>query len=131
MRWGRIILAVVLAEVAAVLVLVLIVAVLGPSESAAAAAYAQRLGRWVGPIGGGAATFLAALWAARGNSATAATQVGLWVGVLAAALDVAILVLSGAGFEWLLVLSNGIRIGAGFIGGRLAAQKPVPAPGSQ
>ena len=121
MRWGRIVLGVVLAEVAAVLVLVLLVLLLGPSDQEGATAYAERIGRWVGPIAGSLATFLAAWWAAAGSSRPVAS--GVAVGAIAAALDVAILIASSDRFEWLFVLSNGLRLLAGFAGGRFAAAR--------
>lgn len=42
--------------------------------------------------------------------------------VLAAALDVSILVAMAAPFEWLFVVSNSLRVAAGAIGGVVAAR---------
>ena len=48
MRWGRIILGVIVAEVAAVLLLVVLVFLTGPSDPDGATRYAEEIGRWVG-----------------------------------------------------------------------------------
>ena len=118
-RVGRIIVFALLAEFLAVLALVLIVAVFGPADPDAAAAYAQQLGNWVGPIGGFVFTLLAAWWVAR-RLTDAQLLHGFLVGVAVAAIDVAILVLSAAEFQWLFVASNVGRIVAGTLGGWLA-----------
>jgi hypothetical protein len=119
MRWGRIVVAAVLVEVIAVLLLFALVALLGPADADAAQGYAERQGRWVGPVGGSLATLGLSYWAASGSARPLRT--GTWVGGLAAAIDVAILLLA-APFEPLFGLSNGLRLAAGWAGGRLAAR---------
>src|SRR6185295_361887 len=121
MRWSSIVLAGVLAEVAAILALVLIVALIGPADAAAAQAYAERLGQWVGPIGGAAASLVAACLVARG-AAGVELATGTAVGIVAASVDVAILAASRTPFQPLFIVSNAGRILAGGIGGWLAAR---------
>ena len=121
MRWGRIILAVILAELAAVVLLVVLVFLTGPSDPDGATRYAEEIGRWVGPVGGSLATFFAAWWAARGSAKPLAS--GVAVGAIAAVLDVAILLVSADRFDWLFAASNVLRVVAGFLGGRFAASR--------
>jgi hypothetical protein len=52
-------------EVAVILILIALVATIDPSEPRSAQAFAERLGRWVGPIGGALCSFLAAFCVAR------------------------------------------------------------------
>jgi carbon monoxide dehydrogenase subunit G len=111
----------VLAEAAAILALVLIVALVGPADAAAARAYAEHLGQWVGPIGGAVASLVAALLVARG-AAGVELATGTAVGVVAASVDVAILAATRAPFQPLFIVSNAGRILAGGIGGWLAAR---------
>jgi len=121
MPWASIVLAGVLAEAAAILALVLIVALIGPSDAAAAQAYAEHLGQWVGPIGGAAACLVAGFLVAR-TAAGVELATGTAVGVVAAMIDVAILAAAGAPFQPLFIVSNAGRILAGGIGGWLAAR---------
>ena len=106
-------------EVLAVLVLVLIVALLGPSEPAAAQAYAERLGKWVGPIAG----FVLCLgggWLVARHLSEGHVPRGALLGAMVAAIDMAILVASGATFQPLFAFSNLGRLVAGSLGGLLA-----------
>jgi hypothetical protein len=64
-RWGRVIIGGIIAEVAVILILIALVSTFGPSEPASAQAFAERLERWVGPIGGALCSFLAAFCVAR------------------------------------------------------------------
>jgi hypothetical protein len=65
MRWARITIAVVIAEAVPILLLIAVVAAFGPKERAAAQAYAERAGQWIGPIAGAAMCLLMGWWAAR------------------------------------------------------------------
>ncbi len=116
---GRVVLAAIVAEAVPIVLLILLVAVLGPREPAGAEKYAARLGQWVGPIGGAVMCFIAARWVARKAERLRVTH-GALVGAGAALLDIALLVGSGAAFEWLFVVSNAGRVIAG-AGGGLAA----------
>jgi hypothetical protein len=59
-RICRTVIAGVLVEASAILLLFVLVALFGPNDDAAARAYAERLGQWVGPIGGAAFCLLGA-----------------------------------------------------------------------
>ena len=76
----------------------------------------ERLGRWVGPIGGTLCSFLAAFFVARPLTSGRITN-GVAVGFFLAVLDVVLLVASQAPFQWLFVVSNLGKILAGYIGG--------------
>ena len=121
LRLGRVLVAAVIAEVVPILLLVVLVALLGPKEQAAAQAYAERLGQWVGPIAGTLMCFLAAWWATR---ALKARQIlyGSVVGLSAALIDIAILIASGTAFRWLFVVSNFGRLLAGTLGSLMASR---------
>ena len=106
-------------ESAAVLVLVLIVALLGPADPAEAAAYAERLGYWVGPLAGFALCLGGGWLAARGLEEGHVRR-GLLLGAMVAAIDVVILVASGSGFQLIFVVSNSGRLVAGALGGLVA-----------
>lgn len=125
LRWGRILIAAVLGEIAAIVLLIALVALLGPKEPAAARAYAEQLGEYVGPIGGALACFLGAWWAARGLAARHVLH-GVLVGAVMAAIDIALLVASGAPFRLLFVGSNLGRILAGILGGWMAGRRGSP-----
>ncbi len=115
LRWGRITGAALAAEVMPIVLLVGIVAVFGPGEETAAQAFAERQGRWVGPLGGAVACAAAGWWAARGGVRGLAT--GVAVGGIAALLDLGLILASGAPFEWLFAASNAGRVIAGALGG--------------
>lgn len=121
LRWGRIAAGALVAESIPILALVVLVAVAGLPDQASAEAYANHLGRWVGPVAGALATFAAAWWVARPVPG-AGLRHGLLLGALTAALDGALLVAGETPFEWLFVLSNLSRIGAGALGGCLRAR---------
>ena len=114
-RWDRIFIAVVITEAIPILLLIAMVALIGPREQAAAQAYAERLGQWVGPLGGAITCFVAAWWVAR-SLTSGRIRHGFMVGLLAALVDIAILIASGATFQWVFVVSNLGRVVAGMLG---------------
>jgi len=99
-----------------ILILIALAATFGPSDPAIARAFAERLGRWGGPIGGALCSFLAAFCVARPLTSGRKTN-GVAVGVFLGVLDVVLLVASRAPFQWLFVVSNLGKILAGYIGG--------------
>jgi len=115
-RWGRVIIGGIIAEVAVILILIALVATFGPSETVSAQAFAERLGRWVGPIGGALCSFLAAFFVARPLTSGRKMN-GVAAGVFLAVLDVVLLVASHPPFQWLFVVSNLGKILAGYVGG--------------
>ena len=118
-RINRIVIAAVAAEVLAVLALVLLVALFGPSDVAAAQAYAERLGYWVGPLAGFGFCLLGGFWVARGLH-TAQVPNGFALGLVVAGIDIGILVVSGAAFQPIFAVSNIGRVIAGSVGGWIA-----------
>ena len=123
-RWLRCLVAAVLAELAAIIVLVLMVAVLAPRDPAAAQAYAEGVGRFVGPVAGGFFGLLGGYFVAR-PLPMAHVRHGAFFGVLFAAIDVALIVASQAPFEWIFAVSNVGRFLGGILGARLASRAPV------
>jgi membrane glycosyltransferase len=121
-RWGRIILAAVVAEVAAIAALIAFVALCGPRDAAAAKEFAERHGVWVGPIGGAVMCFLGGLLVAR-SVATNRILHGFLVGAATAVIDVALLIAAGAPFQLLFVASNVGRVMAGGLGGWAATRR--------
>ncbi|HEY7184221.1 MAG TPA: hypothetical protein VIC84_22490 [Blastocatellia bacterium] len=99
-----------------ILSLIALVATFGPSDPASAQAFAERLGRWVGPIGGALCSLLAAFYVARPLTSGNKTN-GVAVGLFLALLDVVLLAASHAPFQWLFVGSNLGKILAGYLGG--------------
>jgi len=123
-RWGRIIVAGVTVEAAAIAVLVVIVALFGPRDATGAQDYAKRLGQWVGPIGGAMLCFVGGVWVAR-TSCSSRVLHGILVGTATAVIDAALLLASGVPFQLLFVASNIGKMLAGGLGG-WAASRPEP-----
>lgn len=73
-HWKRVIVSVLLGEVIPILVLVLFVALLGPSETGQAEAFARQAGAWVGPIAGA----VALLFAVSNGGKVLAAMAGGW-----------------------------------------------------
>lgn len=124
-RIGKLVLTAFAVETLTILVLVLLVGVLGPSDPEEAAAYAERLGAWVGPIAGFILCLAGGWLVARKTEHPLAFGVAL--GVLVAAIDVTLLVSGGVAFQVLFVVSNLGRVIAGALGGWLA----TPGAGAQ
>jgi len=113
-RWRRVLLAALFVELIPVALLGLLT-VFGPSEREAARAFAETAGRWVGPLGAAIMAFVMARWAVRPLVDRQLLH-GFLVGAVAAALNVGIVVLAEAPFEWLFVASNAGRVVAGMLG---------------
>jgi len=116
MRWTRIFIAALAAEVLCVLGLMVTVALLGPDERGAAEAYAHHLGVWFSPVCGGVLCLLGGYWAAKGSGDYAVPN-GFLVGALAAALNLVLLFSAGAPVRSLLGLANIARVAGGAMGG--------------
>jgi hypothetical protein len=82
---------------------------------------AQRLGLWVGPIGGFLLCTLAGWWVAR--RASDPERNGLRLGVTVAVLDLVLLVVSGAPLGALMILSVIGRVAGGYAGGWWARRR--------
>jgi hypothetical protein len=127
LRWGRIAVAAICGELFPVILLVAAVALFGPSDLPSAEAFAQRLGRWVGPLGGALACFLGAAWAVRPLEGAGRLH-GLAVGVSVACVDAIILLILQPPFEWLFVISDLGKILAGYMGGAIMSMNSVGEP---
>ncbi|MFN2508851.1 MAG: hypothetical protein ABR589_08775 [Chthoniobacterales bacterium] len=124
--WVRLILAAIAAEACAILILVAAVALFGPGEPNAAQLFAERLGRFVGPIAGTLLGLAGGYLIARRLNSGQLLH-GALFGVVFAATDVVLLLAAQAAFEWLFVASNATRIVSGTLGGMLAT-KFAPQP---
>lgn len=116
--WVRWCVGVGLAELLPILALAAVVAVFGPNDATAAQAYAERMGRWIGPLAGPLCVLGLSYWALRSRQASQ-LQAGLLFGAGTVALDVGLLVLAQAPFDWLFVAANTARLAAGATGGFL------------
>ena len=119
-RIGRTVIAALVIEALAIALLFVLVALFGPNDGAAAQAYAERLGQWVGPISGAVLCLLGGWWLTRSLSSGHIVN-GLALGAVVAVIDIALLVLSGAAFQIVFVVSNGARLVAGALGGWIAS----------
>ena len=120
-RWPKIIVAAILAEIVPIAALVVIIAVLAPASEGEAQQTAEWLGQYVGPIGGALAAFVFAIWVARSLMRNRVAA-GALLGFLVALLDAALLILSWQQFRWLFVISGIGRVVAGALGGHVAAK---------
>jgi hypothetical protein len=121
-RWIRLILGAIAAEILAILVLIAVVAIFGPRDQAQAQAYAEKMGQWVGPLAGVVLSFLGAIWVSRGLTSGHLLH-GFLFGLIYALVDVALLVAMQAPFMWLFVASDGGKLLAGIVGGLVAARR--------
>ena len=121
-RWLKLILGAIAAEVLAILVLIAVVAIVGPRDQAQAQAYAEKMGQWVGPLAGVVLSFLGALWVSRGLTSGHLLH-GFLFGLIYALVDVALLVAMQAPFMWLFVASDGGKLLAGIAGGLVSAKR--------
>ena len=128
-HWLRLIIGAVAVEIAAVIILVILVAGFGPNDASAARAFADRLGRWVGPIAGALFTFIGAFVIARRLPGGRLLH-GVLFGFCAALVDVAILLAMKAPFEWVFLISNVAKLIAGYFGGICAARSCATPAGS-
>jgi hypothetical protein len=97
------------------------VALFGPRKRTEAQAYAEQLGQWVRPICGAVLCPLGGWWLTRGLSSGHVLN-GLVLGVVAAVIDIALLVLSGTAFQIVFAISHSARLMAGALGGWLASR---------
>lgn len=121
-RWIRLVAGAIGAEVTVILILICLVAIFGPNNAVQAQAYAEKLGAWVGPLGGVVLSFVGALWVSRGLTSGHFLH-GFLFGLIYALLDVALIVAMQAPFAWLFVASDGGKLLAGIAGGLVAAAK--------
>lgn len=120
-RIGRILITAIAVEAIAIIGLVLVVALLGPSDPDAAQAYAEKVGYWFGPAAGFVLCVVGGWFVSRRLSERHILN-GLVLGAAVAAIDIALLLVSGAAFQLIFVVSNIGRLVAGTIGGWLASR---------
>ena len=118
---GRILVVAVAVEALAIIGLVIVVALLGPLDPDAARAYAQETGYWFGPSAG-FVLCIAGGWFVARRLTEGQILNGLVLGAAVAAIDVALIIASGAPFQFIFVVSNVGRIVAGTIGGWIASR---------
>ena len=120
LRYGRIIIAAIGAEVIGVLVLVILVIIFGPSNKELTQRFAEDLGSWVGPISGFLLCMLGGYWVAYKSDTPIMN--GASMGMAGAIFDVVIAIIIGAAFDPLIFISNAGRIIGGIIGGFIASK---------
>jgi hypothetical protein len=121
-RWGRVAVGVIVAEIVPLALLILAVAAMSRGSIEADRVLANDLGAWIGPIGGFVMSFLAAWWAGRVTPGSAIKQ-GLIIGGLLAVIDLLLLLAMGEKpWDWLYAVSNAGKILAGVLGGTLASR---------
>jgi hypothetical protein len=125
-RFGRIIAAAVVTEVAGVGILAALVSIFGPTGFKEARPFALRLGTWVGPLSGFLLCILGGRWVARPAAPAMKLLNGFSTGLAAAMLDIAIAVSLGSSVSPLLLVSNAGRLFGGTIGGCLAGRPARP-----
>ena len=121
-KWGRAIMATLAAEVLGVLALIVLVAIFGPPGFKEATPFAERLGAYVGPISGFTLCMIGGWWTARAALPADKVVNGAAMGMIAAALDLALSFALGGHFMPLLAYSNVGRIISGTLGGWLATR---------
>ncbi|MBZ5631848.1 MAG: TIGR04086 family membrane protein [Acidobacteriia bacterium] len=114
-RWGRVILAAIAAEVGVILLLVAASTVFKVSSESA--------GYYVAPPASAVATFLMVLWVARKLESRFVLH-GLLVGVVGVVLTAGFIFTAKPEDRWMYVVSFVLRIVGGYLGG-LVAQKPA------
>ena len=120
-RLGRLLATAIAVEVIAIIGLVAVVALLGPSDPDAAQAYAAEVGSWFGPMAGFVLCLLGGWFVARRLTERHVLQ-GLALGSAVAVIDIALLLLGGAAFQLIFVVSNIGRMIAGALGGWIASR---------
>ena len=120
-KWIRIIVAGVIAEIVPIAVLVILVATLGPGTAEADEEFATRLGTYIGPIVGGLSAAVFAILITRSLKDGHVLN-GFLLGLFIALLDAGLLIASGTEFQWLFVASGLGRIVLGTLGGYVASK---------
>ncbi len=125
-RWGRLLVGTVIAEIVPIATLIMMVAAMGPRDPEEADTFARALGRWVGPLVGAAMAFVMARWVARPLPA-GHTVHGWLLGLFLALVDVVLLMAAGEPFAWIFVASNIAKLAAATFGGMVTAPRAAGA----
>ncbi|HUB78117.1 MAG TPA: hypothetical protein VMB03_04925 [Bryobacteraceae bacterium] len=122
-RWGRVLVAAALSELAVIAVLMAVTGVYALASHKSTAAglqeFGQRAGYYVAPAASGLAVFLGALWVTRGLTAKFLLN-GTLVGVAATILTVGMIVSARPEDRFMYIVSFAIRIAAGYLAGLTA-----------
>ena len=124
LRWGRILLAGLLAEVTTIIIIVLIVTIydftVGAGQTEAQRqAFAGQAGYYVAPLAGAVATFLFALWVGRKAQMRIVLH-GMLVSVVATLLSVGFLVAAPPQTRTMYIASYVLKLLSGYAGGLVA-----------
>lgn len=122
-RIGRITRATIGGELTPILLLVIVVLAYETTgvDAQTRQAFAERIGRWLGPIAGAIATFGFSLWASRGTDRPLLH--GTIIGIAVAVIDAALTMATGAKFIPLFAASWAGRVIAGVAAGLFAARR--------
>jgi hypothetical protein len=132
-RWGRVVVAALLSEVAVVAVLTIMITTyrffISPGRTTAEyQAFGELAGYYVAPIGAGLATFRGALWVSRKLTSGFITN-GVLVGVVAVVLTGGFLFVAKPEDRLMYGVSFLLRVLGGYIGGWGSAGNLQPAGG--
>jgi putative membrane protein (TIGR04086 family) len=114
-RWGRVVLAAVVAE-AAVILLIVAISTVRPE-------FAESAGYYVAPPASAVATFLMVLWVARKLKSDFILH-GILVGFVGVVLTGGFIFTAKPEDRWMYVVSFVLRVVGGYLGG-LVAQRPA------
>jgi len=122
-RWGRVILAALVSELAVIAVLLTLTGIYAllshKSTAAELQEFGQRAGYYVAPVASGLAVFLSALWATRKLAANIVLNATL-VGVVAVILTAGMIFGARPEDRLMYIVSFAIRIAAGYLAGLTA-----------
>ena len=124
MRWFRVVLAAVLAEVigiAALVAQIFVVFGAGITTLGTIELQLQRQGLWIGTIAGFFLCLLGGWWA--GRKSEKPLENGVRVGLLAGIIELVVLISAGAPVGRLMLLFFVSRVLGGYIGGRLGSRR--------
>jgi len=132
-RWKRVLLAAVLSEAGVIAALLAVITIYGrlfaPAlTDAQSRELGERVGYYVAPTAGAITTFLLVLWVARQlDSAHVAN--GVMVGAVSVILTSGFLFMAKPEDRFMYIVAFGLRIAAGYAGGRVAERRFNLRPG--
>jgi len=126
-RWGRVLVAAILSELAVIAILVVtsvVYSFIVPAEQSKLAAQdiGERVGYYVAPPAGALATFVLVLWVARKLESNFIIN-GVAVGVVSVLLTCGFLAGARAEHRPMYLVAFALRIAAGYVGGWVAQQR--------
>jgi len=132
LRWGLIVLAAFLAEVAVILIIGAAIMAhriwIAPGQTEAEyRAFGELAGYYAGPAGGALMTFLFALWVGRKLNSDFILH-GVLIGVAGVLLTAGFIAIAKPEHRLMYVISYVLRIAAGYLGGRAARARFTRLP---